>query len=99
MACFAVLIASPYAFDYDLVLLAVPIALLVEHGRQHRLAPGSAAALSLAYMTPVLFRPLAQATGVQLMPFALLLGFLACWRSDRRDRLSVADPRFRFTPA
>lgn len=80
----AILSVSPYAFDYDLVLLAIPIALLAEHARRAELAPGSRAALVLAYFTPVALSGLAQFTHLQLMPFGVLALYGAAWASLRR---------------
>ena len=77
----AMVLASPYAFDYDLVLLAIPIGLLADHARRAALAPGTKAVLALAYVAPALGPALAKTTGVQLTGLAVLLLFAAAWRT------------------
>ena len=83
LAVLASLSVSPYLFDYDLVLLAIPIALLTEYGRRNPLPPGTKAVLVLAFVTPVMFRLVAKHTHLQLMPAAILLTFWAVWRVRR----------------
>lgn len=80
VAVLATLCVTPYAFNYDLVMLAIPIAAVAEHGRRHRLPPGTLAALALAYVTPNAFLGIAKATHVQLMALALLVAFAAVAR-------------------
>lgn len=80
LAVLATLSVSPYVFDYDLVLLAIPIALLAEYGRKAPLPVGTKAALMLAFATPVIFRWFAKHTHLQLMPAAVLLTYAAVWR-------------------
>ncbi len=53
----ATISVSPYMFDYDLVLLALPIALVADYGRRHALPPGVKAALALGFVTPIVFTP------------------------------------------
>ncbi len=68
------LLVSPYAFDYDLILLAIPIGLLAQWsaGRSVRwLAP----LLIAAVFMPILLPPIAKATAIQLMPVVLLALF------------------------
>ncbi|MFC3077294.1 glycosyltransferase family 87 protein [Phenylobacterium terrae] len=89
----AILSVSPYAFDYDLVLLAIPIALLAEHARRDELPAGAKAALVLAYFTPVAFSGLAQLTHVQLMPLGVLALYAAAWASLRRAAAAQAPLR------
>jgi hypothetical protein len=82
----AVLAVSPYCFDYDLVLLAIPIGLMAEHARSRPLPAGGKALLVLAFLTPVLFTPFAKLTGVQLMPVPILLLFGLIWATLARER-------------
>lgn len=77
----AMVLASPYAFDYDLVLLAIPIGLLADHARRSALAPGAKATLALAYVAPALGPALAKVTGAPLTGVAVLLLFAAAWRT------------------
>jgi hypothetical protein len=76
----ATLSVSPYLFDYDLVLLALPIAWLADYGRRNALPAGTKAALALAFITPIVFATIAAITHLQFMPVALLAFFVAVWR-------------------
>jgi alpha-1,2-mannosyltransferase len=60
------LLATPYVFDYDLVLLAIPIALLARDGIERGWLPGEREVLVAAWLTPLLFPVIAAATGIQL---------------------------------
>ena len=81
LAVLATLIATPYSFNYDLVLLALPIAAVAETARRHPLPVGTKLIMGLAVLTPNLFLSLAQHTHVQLTPLAILVVFWAVWRA------------------
>lgn len=87
----AMVLASPYAYDYDLVLLAIPIGLLADHARRAELPPGAKAVLALTYVAPALGPVLAKVTGVQLTGLAVLLLFVAAWRTWAREQPSTED--------
>jgi len=87
----AILSVSPYCFDYDLVLLAIPIGLMIEHGRRNPLPAGVRAALVLAFVTPIAFTELADRTRVHLMPLALLTLYGATWLTLRRAARPAAE--------
>lgn len=93
LAVLATLSVSPYVFDYDLVLLAIPIALVAEYGRKAPLPVGTKAALMLAFATPVLFRWFAKHTHLQLMPAAVLLTYAAVWRVHAQALAARIGPR------
>lgn len=99
LAVLATLILSPYLFDYDLVLLAVPIGALVVHGRTAPSPTGTRALLVLAFAAPMLLEPLASELHLQLMPLVFAACFGATWRSlasprtVRRDAASEGEPR------
>jgi len=80
LAALATFLTSPYSFNYDLVLLAIPIAATVRHGRSHVLTEGVKAALLLAAFTPILFLGIAKITHLQLMPAAILICYCALYR-------------------
>ena len=89
----AILAVSPYCFDYDLVLLALPIGLLADYGRTSPLAPGARIAMAAAFLGPVVFPTLAYQTHVQLMPVTNLLLYVVVWRTlavARRGDVAVA---------
>jgi hypothetical protein len=80
----AILAVSPYCFDYDLVMLAIPIALVADYGRRHRLPDGTKAVLALAFVTPMAFAWIGTYTPIHLMPVAILALYAAIWRVMRR---------------
>jgi hypothetical protein len=81
LAVLGTLIATPYDFNYDLVLLAIPIAALASVSRRHRLPVGTKLAIGLAALAPSPLQALAQSTHLQLTPLAILLMFWAVWRA------------------
>ncbi len=62
----AALLATPYGYDYDLVLLALPIALLAVHGLERSFGPWEHLVLTLAWIAPAAMRACALATGFPL---------------------------------
>jgi alpha-1,2-mannosyltransferase len=72
----AVPLATPYAFDYDLMVLAVPAAVLVRLGSSSGFLPWEKAALLGVCLLPAVARPLAFLTGLPAAPL-LELGLLA----------------------
>lgn len=75
----ACLMMSPFLLDYDLALLAVPMAWLFAEGVRTGFRDWEKAGLGAAYIVPAVSRPLATATGLPLGPvvvaalFALVL--------------------------
>ncbi|HEY5071533.1 MAG TPA: glycosyltransferase family 87 protein [Caulobacteraceae bacterium] len=80
LAVLATFLMSPYSFNYDLVLLAIPIAVTLQYGRAAVLPEGTKAALLLAAFTPMLFLGVAKLTHLQLMPAAILICYCALFR-------------------
>jgi hypothetical protein len=64
----ASLLASPFLLDYDLTLLAIPIAWMVREGRRTGFRPWEKSALFLAFVLPLVARVVAQRLGVPLGP-------------------------------
>jgi len=60
------LLATPYVYNYDLVLLILPIAWLGWHGARHGWLRGEKLALLLAWLFPGLVIPLAALLGMQI---------------------------------
>lgn len=100
LAALATLLISPYSFNYDLVLLAIPIAAVAEHARTHVLPTGTKTAMLLAVFTPNLFLGLADAIHLQLMPLAILITYAAVWRALRAaaPESSAQSPDFSARP-
>lgn len=67
----ASLLASPFLLDYDLILLAVPVAWLTGEGLKGGFRPYEKTILAAAYLAPALTRTIASAAGVPLGPVAV----------------------------
>ena len=79
----AIPLATPFAFDYDLVLLLLPIAWLARAGVETGWRRGEAALLALLWAAPVGGWLIARLAGVQLTPLVLALLLAAIWRRAR----------------
>lgn len=75
----AIPLATPYLFDYDLVVVALAIGWLAQLGLREGWRSGEIALLSVAWVSPALFWPLAAYGGVPLTPLlqAALLAAVA----------------------
>lgn len=65
-ACAAALLATPYAFDYDMVVLGVAIAFLAAEAVATGWRPWEKSVLALAYMSPLVARGVAESSGFSL---------------------------------
>lgn len=74
------LLATPYALDYDLAQLALPIAWIAALGSATGFRDGEKILLALAWLLPLIARGLAGAAGVQVTPLVLaaLLALVVC---------------------
>ncbi len=79
LAC-AALLATPFAFDYDLAVLAVPIAALGWEGARTGFRRGEVPLLVAAWVAPLAAPAIAEGTGVSLMPLLLGALLVAAWR-------------------
>jgi hypothetical protein len=70
------LLMPPYLFDYDLALLAIPIAILVWDGLQHGWNPYEREVLLAAWLTPLAAPGIAEHLGIPLA-FPVLLALFA----------------------
>jgi len=66
------MLATPYALDYDLVVLAPAIAFLAAHGLREGFAPYEASLLAALWVLPLAARSIALATSISLTPIALI---------------------------
>jgi hypothetical protein len=73
------LLVTPYMVDYDLVLLAAPIAWLAYEGLHSEFLPWEKSILFIAWICPLLARPFSLA-GVPLTPLVLAIVLLAIVR-------------------
>jgi len=87
----ATLFASPYVMDYDLVILAIPLAWMATEAQRGAWRPFEKYTAFGAYMMPMLTRGLSQHEGVPLAP--LLLGaFLLSVAARAAGRAQTATP-------
>lgn len=77
LAVIATLIVLPYAFDYDLVMLAIPIGVALNTLLERPAPPWILCGLILLSVTPILIDPVTDMLGVPIGPLALWWGFLA----------------------
>jgi alpha-1,2-mannosyltransferase len=91
----ATLLATPFALDYDLTLLAIPLSFVFRRGSSDRFLPYEKIVLFLGFVLPLAGRPMALSLGLPLAPaiLAALLGVVV-QRSlhDGSERQSVAAP-------
>ena len=69
------LLVSPYMLDYDMMLLAVPMAWLVRRGLADGFLDWERIAVLVAFALPGVARPIGMAIGVPVAPFVMLLFF------------------------
>jgi hypothetical protein len=69
----AALLATPYGMDYDLVVLALPVAWLAAAGLGEGFLPWEKAALAGAFVLPLVARPLAEYAALPLAPLVVAL--------------------------
>lgn len=81
----AVLIATPYVLDYDLMMLAVAIAFYTRHGLARGFRNFEISALTFCWTAPLLTRPVATATGIPLGFIAQLIIFYMAIHRARRE--------------
>ncbi|HTZ68610.1 MAG TPA: glycosyltransferase family 87 protein [Roseiarcus sp.] len=72
------LLASPFALDYDLTLLAIPLVWLLREGCRSDFLPFEKALMALAFALPLVSRVVAGALGLPIAPLtiAALLGLI-----------------------
>ena len=64
----ASLLFPPLLLDYDLVLLAIPMAFLIRDGARRGFLPWEKASLALGWLLPLASRPIANLTGLGIAP-------------------------------
>jgi hypothetical protein len=87
----ATLLTTPYCLDYDMMALAPALALLLAHGREKGFGPFEKSILALAFVTPLIARPVASTVS---LPFgALAMGLLFAsivWRAWRQHETAAS---------
>jgi len=86
------LMVSPYLLQYDLVLLALPIAWLAMMGFGQGFLPYEKAVLAVSWILPRISLPIAVTAKIPIAPIAIMVLMTAILRRSNR-RESVASPR------
>jgi hypothetical protein len=84
--CLGTIIATPYSFDYDMVLLAPVIAFFAVDGFTRGFAPWDKTALAALWLVPLVARNVAQATLIPLGVPAMLVIFILILRRAELGR-------------
>jgi alpha-1,2-mannosyltransferase len=84
--CLGVLLATPYALDYDMMALAPAIALIAAEGLKRGFRPYEKAVLAALWIAPVVTRGVAQVTHVPLGLLVMMLCFALVLRRARTER-------------
>jgi hypothetical protein len=88
--CFAVLLATPFSLDYDMMVLAPAIAFLAMHGMARGFGPYVKTVLAALWLVPLITRPV---TGAILIPLgvpAMLIAYGLSLRAAISARMSVS---------
>src|SRR5579883_2115986 len=86
----AALLASPFLLDYDLTLLAIPIAWLARDGARTGFAPGEKIVLACGFLLPLCSRVIAGLVGVPVAPLVIAAVFYYVARRAAIRESSVA---------
>jgi Glycosyltransferase family 87 len=85
----ASLLATPYVLDYDLVVLAVSIALFARHGLRQGFRDYEISLLAAAWIVPLLARAVTGATGLPLGLVVLVALYAGTLRRAMLDRAGL----------
>jgi len=87
--CIATILATPFAFDYDMMVLAPAIAFFAADGLHRGFGPWEKTALAALYLTPIAARTFTQWTLVPLGVPVMIVTFILLLR---RSTLNFAQP-------
>jgi alpha-1,2-mannosyltransferase len=87
--CLAAILATPYTFDYDMMVLAIAIAFFASDGVARGFGPWEKTALAVLWLVPLIARSVAHATLIPLGVPAMLALFILLLR---RSTVQVASP-------
>lgn len=76
----ATMLSTPFLFDYDLAILAIPLALLAMDGHFRGWLAGEREVLGVVWFTPLIATSFAQAVGLQIGAIALVAVFAVAVR-------------------
>jgi alpha-1,2-mannosyltransferase len=83
--CLATILATPYSFDYDMMVLAPAIAFLAADGLTRGFGPWQKTALALLWLVPLVARSVAQLSLIPLGVPAMLIVFVMILRRAELD--------------
>jgi hypothetical protein len=83
--CLATILATPYSFDYDMMVLAPAIAFLAADGFARGFAPWGKSALAMLWLVPLVARSVAQLSLIPLGVPAMLIVFVMILRRAELD--------------
>lgn len=86
------LLTTPYAADYDTIVLGPAIAFTASYGLERGFRPWERSALAFAWVAPILTRPVAGLAGVPLGLLATLCLFAVVVRRAVGDRAARPAP-------
>jgi hypothetical protein len=81
----ALLLASPYSFSYDQVILSIPISLLAREGLENGFLSFEKTFLFGLWALPVMFRDSGEHFALPLTPPMLIGLMLLCWRRSKAE--------------
>jgi hypothetical protein len=78
------LLATPYSFDYDMVILGPALAFAVSYGMEKGFRAYDKTLFALIWICPLIARPLATAASIPIGAFLMILLFaMLIWRAGR----------------
>jgi alpha-1,2-mannosyltransferase len=83
--CLATILATPYSFDYDMMVLAPAIAFLAADGFARGFGPWEKTALAMLWLVPLVARSVAQLSLIPLGVPAMLIVFVMILRRAAHD--------------
>jgi alpha-1,2-mannosyltransferase len=86
--CLAAVLATPYTFDYDMMVLAPAIAFFTADGFARGFAPWEKTALAALWIAPLVARSVTQAAFVPFGVLAMLAMFILLLRRTTHDSIS-----------
>jgi hypothetical protein len=85
------LLAAPYSFDYDMVVLGPALALAACHSLEKGFRPGEKTLFACLWIAPLLARPLAMATSIPIAACLTFLFLMTIMLRARDEIIAVAD--------
>jgi hypothetical protein len=86
----ATLLTTPFLFDYDLTLLAAPLAFLFRQGRREGFLPWEKLVLAAGFVLPIVSRSLAMFAHAPIAPIVVILVLVAVLRRQGDQAMSNA---------